>query len=101
MNKDIKLYPIYIFKDGLLLPTKQITSTKDYNHYTHNLHHYIKKAVYDKNKEWFEERGIKQKLILVEIPLHEQLHYQAIHNLSDEEFKNKYKISRDILIYRK
>lgn len=36
MNKDIKLYPIYIFKDGLLLPTKQITSTKDYNHYTHN-----------------------------------------------------------------
>lgn len=57
--------------------------------------------MYDKNKEWFEERGIKQKLILVDIPLHEQLHYQAIHNLSDEEFKNKYKVSRDILIYRK
>src|SRR5699024_1914864 len=96
-----KLYPIYIFKDGLLLPTKQITSTKDYNHYTHNLHHYIKKAVYDKNKEWYIDRGINQKLILLPEQLHEQVHNQAIKNLSDAEFEKVYKISRWELLFNR
>ena len=35
------------------------------------------------------------------IQLHEQLHFQAIKNLTDEEFKTKYKISRYELIFNK
>ena len=35
------------------------------------------------------------------IPLHEQLHYQAIKNLTDKEFKARYKISRYELIFSK
>ena len=38
--------------------------------------------------------GIEQKLILMRKHTHEQLHFQAIKNLTDAEFQNKYNISR-------
>lgn len=98
MNNDIKNFPVYFLNNGKLVEIF-LNSTKDYDHYICHLHHYIKKQDYDRNKEWFEERGIKQKLILLPIPCHEQVHFQAVKNLSDAEFENKYKISRWKLIF--
>lgn len=70
MNEDIKQYPIYyVNKDGSFTKIEHIKSTADYNHYTHNLHHYIARKHYEKNKSWYEERGIKQKLFLVPISI--------------------------------
>jgi hypothetical protein len=103
MNKDIKTYDIYVLtKRGKLKKTKFINSTSDYNHYLFNLHHYIEKQHYEENKQWFDERGIKQKLILLPVAMHEQLHGIAIKNLSDEEFRSHFKISKwDLIFSRK
>ena len=102
MNDDILKYPIYVFRNGKLKRTFRIKSTDDYDHYLFNLHHYIEKQHYESNKQWYEDRGIKQFLILLPVVIHEQLHGNAIKNLSDEEFKSRYKISKwDLLFNRK
>lgn len=102
MNEDIKEYDVYILtKSGKLKKINWIKSTDDYNHYFFNLHHFIEKQHYRKNREWYEERGIKQFLILLPVAIHEQLHGIAIKNLSDEEFKTRYKISKWELIFNK
>lgn len=101
MNEDILKYPIFVFDNGRLFLTERIKSTNDYNHYTHNLHHYIPKQQYEKNESWFVVRGIKQKLILVPISMHEQIHNQAVVNLSDDDFYGRYKINRWDLIFNR
>ena len=100
MQEDISRYPIYGLSNGKLIPLS-IENVKQYNHFTHNLHHYIKKGEYARNQKWYDERGIKQKLILLPIYLHEQVHLQAVKNLTDEEFENKYKISRWELLFNR
>ena len=100
MQEDIQRYPIYGLSDGRLIPLS-IANVSQYNHYTHNLHHFIKKGDYARNKAWYQERGIQQKLILLPIFLHEQVHLQAVKNLSDAEFLDKYKISRWELLFNR
>lgn len=102
MNQDIKDFDIFaLTRRGTLTKLNFIKSTNDYNHYVYNLHHFIEKQHYVKNKKWYDERGIKQFLILLPIPIHEQLHGIAIKNLTDEEFKARYKISRWALLFNK
>lgn len=101
MNEDIALYGVYGLTMYGELVKVPIYSTDDYNHYTHHLHHFIKQQDYKQNREWFEQRGIKQKLILLPIQLHENVHYRAIKNLSNKEFKEKYKISRHDLVFNR
>ena len=102
MNDDIRKFPVYALTyDGDLIPL-EISSTDDYNHYTHQLHHYIKQQEWKRNNNWFKARHITQKLILMPIFLHEQVHQQAVKNLTDEEFEEKFKISRwDLLFNRR
>lgn len=101
MNDDIKKYPVYKFipKRGLI--RINIESVNNYSHFEFNLHHYIKKGEYKRNKAWYEERGIQQKLILMPVEVHEQVHLQAVKNLTDEEFQEKYKISRWELLFNR
>lgn len=102
MNEDLKKYPLYcIGYNGQLMPCTWITSTDDYNHSVMNIHHYIPKGEYKRNKKWYDERGIAQKLIYLPLWLHEQLHGQAIKNLTDEEFQEKFKISRWELVFNR
>lgn len=101
MNEDIKKYPVYALSQRGLVPI-DISSINDYNHQTHQLHHYIKQQSYNGNKEWYDKRGIKQKLILLPCFVHEHVHNTAVKNLTDEEFQEKFKISRwDLLFNRK
>lgn len=103
MNKDIQEFDIYVLtRSGKLKQIFWIKSTSDYNHYLFNLHHFIEKQHYRDNEQWYKEREIKQKLILLPVFIHEQVHGIAIKNLSDEQFKSRYKISRwDLLFNRK
>lgn len=102
MNEDIKEFDIFkLLPSGELKQIFNINSTADYNHYTHNLHHYIKKKHFEKNRSWYEERNIKQKLILLPIAIHEQVHQQAVFSLSDDDFYGFYKISRWDLLFNK
>lgn len=102
MNREIALYEIYsLTKMGRLSRVNWITSTSDYDHSQFELHHYIPYAVYERDKEWFQARGITQKLILMRKHTHEQLHFQAIKNLTDSEFKKYYKISRWELVFNR
>lgn len=101
MNEDIKNFPIFILRCGKLVRYHFIKSTDDYNHYNCNLHHFIPKQSYNKDPQKYKDLGIEQKLILLPIPIHEQLHDQGIKPLSDKEFRNIYKIERSELIYGK
>lgn len=103
MNDDIKEFDIFILTpEGKLQKIEWILTDSDYNHYAFNLHHYILKNQYWDNKQWYNERGIKQKLILLPKSIHEQVHQIAIKNLSDEQFLLSYRISRwDLLFNRK
>lgn len=100
MSEDIERYPVYGLSNGKLIPLS-IENIKQYNHFTHNLHHFIKKGDYARNQKWYDERGIKQKLILLPIYLHEQVHLQAVNNMSDEEFEQHFKISRWELLFNR
>lgn len=102
MNDDIKEFGVYLLADsGALIPTTWIQSTNDYNHNVMSIHHFIKQQEWKRNKQWYKDRGIEQKLILLPIPIHEQVHFQAIKNLSDEDFEKKFKISRYELIFNR
>lgn len=102
MNEDIKNFPIYaLISAGKLVRIYWIKSTADYNHNEMSMHHYIKKQEWERNKQWYIDRGIEQKLILMPKPIHEQVHFIAIRNLNDDEFYHKYKISRYDLIFNK
>lgn len=102
MNKDIQEFDIYVLtRSGKLKQIFWLKSTNDYNHYLFNLHHFIEKQHYRDNEQWYKERGIKQKLILLPVIIHEQLHGIAIKNLSDEEFKARYKISKWALLFNR
>lgn len=101
MNSDIAQYGVYGLTHRGELVRVPIYSTDDYNHLTHHLHHFIKQQDYKRNKAWFDERGIKQKLILLPVHVHEQCHYSAIKSLTNKEFKEKYKISRWELIFNR
>jgi hypothetical protein len=59
------------------------------------LHHYIKQQDWKRNQKWFEERGIEQKLILMPVQVHVDLH-NCISN-----FKEKYNIDRSKLIFNR
>ena len=100
MNDDIKKYQVYALSGQGLVPI-EITSTNDYNHMTHQLHHFIKQQSYNRNKDWYDNKGIEQKLILLPNFVHEQVHQQAIKNLTDEEFEEKFKISRWELLFNR
>ena len=101
MNDDIRKYPVYALSQQGLIPI-ELSSTEDYNHQTHQLHHYIKQQEWKRNNNWFKSRHIIQKLILMPCYIHEQVHLQAIRNLTDAEFEEKFKISRwDLLFNRR
>lgn len=92
MNNDIKEYGVYSIY-GKFMP--QIKNINCYNHFTHNLHHYIKNQHYVKNPQWFIQRGIKQKLIYMPVKMHFDLHSA----MSNERFFEKYGIERKKIIY--
>ena len=102
MNEEIKKYPVYILNIfGQLISANWIKGTDYYDHSKFNLHHFIEFQHYNKHTDWYEKQGIKQKLILMQIKTHEQLHFIAVKNLSDEEFKKHYGISRWDLIFNR
>ena len=103
MNKDIAEFDIYtLTKSGKLIQIFWIKSTDDYNHFRYALHHFILKQEYKKNKKWFEERGIKQKLILLPRFIHNQVHQKdVIKILSDKDFEAHFKISRWALLFNR
>ena len=100
MNKEIEKYPIYLLNSaGELIRIHCIKSTDDYNHSKYALHHYIPYQAFIRNPKWYKERGVEQKLILVSHICHEHVHNMGIKQLTDKEFEQKYKISRQELIY--
>lgn len=102
MNEDIAKYGVYsLTHNGEIIPSG-IKSTADYNHQTHHIHHYIRQGAYAGNKDWYDRRGIKQKLILLPVWLHHIVHNDpAGASVSDEEFEKRFKISRWDLVFNR
>lgn len=98
-NDEIKRYPIYTVRNGVIERYYGIETINDYNHYEFNLHHYIKD--YERKKDFYDSNGIEQKLFLLPIAMHEQVHLRGIKTMTDEEFEGTYGISRWDLIYNR
>lgn len=97
MNEDIKRFPVYALSQQGLVPI-EIFSTEDYNHITHQLHHYIRQGAYNGNEQWYKSRGIEQKLILMPVWVHNELHGMKY---TDEEFEEKIGVSRWELLFNR
>ena len=97
MNDDIKRFPVYALSQQGLVPI-EIYSTEDYNHITHQLHHFIRQGAYNGNEQWYKTRGIEQKLILMPVWVHNELHGMKY---TDEEFEEKIGVSRWELLFNR
>ena len=100
MNADIKAFKVFGIKNYQLVELPEIVDIHSYNHQYMQLHHFIKAQSYKRNKEWYEENGVQQKLILMPAIMHEHLE-NPIFSLSDKDFFNKYKIERKKLLFNK
>ena len=103
MQKEIEKFKdsIYLLNTSGKLVKIHITALDQYNHSSCELHHYIPYNLYIQNPKWFEDRGIKQKLILVSKICHEHIEHRGTKVLTDEEFFIKYNINRSELIFRR
>lgn len=73
-NKEISKYGVFRVEYRKLLFDPFIQSTEDYNHAIYELHHFIVFQSYSKNEDWYKDRGIEQKLILLPKEVHRFLH---------------------------
>ena len=60
MNREISLYKIFALVKGQLKAVHWINDTNDYDHFQFELHHYIPYSIYERNKEWFQARGLSR-----------------------------------------
>lgn len=100
MNEDIKEFGVFSISNGRLVPNKLIKSIQDYNHYGWHLHHFIKAQDYKRNRKWYEENNIIEKLIFMACKMHTHLE-DPIYGLSDEEFYKVYHIQKNVLLFNK
>ena len=102
MNDDIDEFGVVGLTHKGELVRVPVFSTNDYDHNKYELHHFIKQQDYRRNKGWFDEHNVKQKLILLPKWLHLIVHsspYGA--KLTDQEFEQKFKISRWDLVFNR
>ena len=100
MNEDIKAFKVYGIRQNRLVLLPEIVDIHSYNHELCQLHHYIKAQEYKRNKNWFIQNNIEEKLILMPTIMHEHLE-SPIYGLTDEQFYRKYRIEREILLFNK
>jgi hypothetical protein len=77
-----------------------IYNTRCYDHNSFELHHVIKYGQYERNKEYFEKRGLNMCLILIPKIMHQHLE-NPVYELSDEEFYRVYMIHKWELLFIK
>ena len=92
LDEQIAEFGVLTLFCGKLVKTG-ITHTNQYNHYFDEIHHFIKEQEYYNHPERYEG---EQKLILLPKQLHADLHSA----MSDARFYNKWKVERDLLLYR-
>jgi hypothetical protein len=62
-----------------------------------HVHHWIKQQAIKREPDWYAERGIKQRLIIVWHELHASIHS----GISDKSFKNRWGVERNSLLFNK
>lgn len=100
MNDDIKAFGVWVLEWGQLRKAPEIIDIYSYNHELCHLHHYIKAQDYKRNMGWYEQNGIKEKLILLPVRVHEHLE-DPIFGLSERAFLQRYKIDKNRLLFNK
>lgn len=103
MKAELEKYKdsVYLLNTSGKLIKIFLAGLEDYNHNLYELHHFIQYQAYIQDPDWYEKRGIKQKLILVSKICHEHIENRGIKVLSDEEFFKKYKINRSEVLFNK
>jgi len=101
MNEDIIKYPIYKYsnqrynaKDHVcIIRVMYIKSTNDYNHYIHNLHHFVEKKYIKKHPELEDELEKMQKLILMPVDMNMDIEKRT------NKFEERWGISLREVVY--
>ena len=80
------------------MPTCEITGiTASRDLFGIHKHHFIKQQHYKKDPVWYQERGIKQRLIYLWYKLHASVHS----GISDKAFKKRWGIERHEVLFSK
>lgn len=99
MNDDISQYDCYYFNDLTkeLEPAPLIESTANYNHYTHQLHHFVEKTIRKNSPSDYARFEFMQKLILMP----KQMNYDLSSPISEERFLVKWGVKKYDFIFNK
>lgn len=100
MNEDIKHFMVFKVCGRRLLPAPEITDIYSYDHYSYQLHHYIKAQSYKYRPKWYKDNGIQQKLILMPSLMHQHLE-SPIYGLDDKSFLRRWGIRKEMLLFDK
>ena len=93
MNKDIELYPIYLFYDGVMQEANWVKETGTYNRNL-QLHHFIRQSVRKNSPDFYKRVEHLQKLILVP----KQMNYD-LETMGEKRFKEVYGVNKDDLVF--
>ena len=98
MNDDLAKYPKFkLVKNQGLLSSDEIETTKDYNHYFIQAHHFIEKTIRKNDPEFYARVEHLQKIIFVP----PKVNYE-IATLSDKRFFDEWGIDKaEVLFSRK
>ena len=92
--------PAYAGLKPRIAPANWIKTTKDYDHFSFELHHVIKFTQYEKNKQWYKNQGLEMCLILIPKIMHQHLE-NPIYELPENIFYEKYQIHKHELLFTK
>lgn len=109
MNSEINKWDIYYLEQRYditgnaltphIKPAVWINSTKDYDHFSFELHHVIPYTDWERNtKNVREKTGGKNVLILLPKVMHQHLE-NPVYKLSKPDFERIYKIHPDEILY--
>ena len=102
LNTQIEKFPVWNYINKKLIPAIWIKSKDDYNHFTHELHHFVREQQYYRNPKKYENI---QKLILLPKFIYDKENekYRSIHadcHSYNKNFETYYGIKLDDIIYR-
>lgn len=100
MDEDIKAFKVMKVVGGRIKPAPEITDITSYDHFWWQLHHYIKAQSYKRNKKWYDNNGIEEKLILMPVLMHQHLE-DPIYGLDEVGFYKRWGIRKELLLFNK
>ena len=96
MNEDIQKYPCYLVYNKVIQKVDWIESTESYNHYSYQLHHFIRKSIRKNSPEFYKRVEHLQKLLLIPASMNYDLE-----TMSEQGFFKKWGMDKNNLVFNR